>query len=438
MGDSGWGGNVGHRVEERGRMNGGRARSGRRRTGERSRHGRGRRRVEGRRGGMRAPNLRAAVGDEVDNGRRPGRQRRLPLVSLAQAEKPCVLSFYTESDQLWKIHVDGTHCGEHHWHKEALRRGLPSLGLRRAIKQLLGGCKFCTAFSPIHNRRKPDIQRRISEKPLDKVYMDFKGPFPPELCGADGYAYAAVAVDEYSGHVWSQPCTSPSTDSAINLLRTMLEDGHTPSAIHSDNGTAFTSERWQSYLRMRSITHITSVPHAHRMGGKVERVIRSLQRKLFSKLYTTEVGQPWRRMWPIVVMSYNKDDRRGGFGTPAQMLTLKSPVRIVGESEETYGRRQLEYEALKTQWKMAMKKRWQESLAVWKKNHTKVPHLEVGTMVAVRNTDRASPLNWMFAYRVKSRVGSIYTVEDKQGRTVEGKYAYDDLKRITKVLWDLS
>lgn len=379
-----------------------------------------------------------AGGDGVGDRRRPGRQRRFPLVSLAQVEKPCVLPFYVDADKLWKIHVEGTHCGEHHWRNEALRRGLPASGLRRAIKTLLGGCKFCTAFSPIHNRRKPDIQRRISEKPLETVYMDFKGPFPPELCGEDSHAYAAVAVDAYSGYVWSQSCSSPSTESSINLLRTMLEDGHIPSSIHTDNGTAFTSERWESYLRMRNITHITSVPHVHRMGGKVERVIRSLQRKLFSKLYTTEVGQPWRRMWPIVVMSYNKDDRRGGFGSPMQMLTLKCPVRREGETEGEYGGRKREYEALREQWRAAMKKRWKESLEAWKKNHTKVPHFEVGTKVAVRNTDRASPLNWIFAYRVKSRVGSIYTIEDKQGRTMEGKYAFDDLKRITQVLWDLS
>ncbi|BES87375.1 Hypothetical Protein NTJ_00180 [Nesidiocoris tenuis] len=53
-----------------------------------------------------------------------------------------------------------------------------------------------------------------------------------------------------------------------------------PEMIVSDNGTSFTSQEFQRYIKLQGILHVTSAPNHPSTNGQVERFVHVLKQKL--------------------------------------------------------------------------------------------------------------------------------------------------------------
>ncbi|KAK8763534.1 hypothetical protein V5799_033860, partial [Amblyomma americanum] len=92
--------------------------------------------------------------------------------------------------------------------------------------------------------------------------------------------YFFVLVDAYSKWVEVVPVHAPSADATIRCLRTMFSTHGIPDIIVSDNGPAFTSEKYDDFLSKNGIRRILIPPYHPASNGAAERVVQTIKLKL--------------------------------------------------------------------------------------------------------------------------------------------------------------
>lgn len=89
-----------------------------------------------------------------------------------------------------------------------------------------------------------------------------------------------VVVDAYSKWPEVFPVKNATSTMTVELLRTLFSRTGLPEQLVSDNGTQFTSEEFQSFVKGNVIKHTTSVPFHPATNGLAERSIQSLKQSL--------------------------------------------------------------------------------------------------------------------------------------------------------------
>ncbi|KAK8765825.1 hypothetical protein V5799_031565, partial [Amblyomma americanum] len=92
--------------------------------------------------------------------------------------------------------------------------------------------------------------------------------------------YFFVLVDDFSIWVEVVPVCAPTADATIRRLRTIFYTHGIPDIIVSDNGTAFTSEKYADFLSTNGIRRILTPPYHPASNGAVERVVQTIKGKL--------------------------------------------------------------------------------------------------------------------------------------------------------------
>ena len=71
--------------------------------------------------------------------------------------------------------------------------------------------------------------------------------------------------------------SSCSTLQAVKFLRHVFSTHRIPDRLVSDNGTAFTSEEFKTFIERNGIHHVTSAPYHPATNGLAERAVQTLQ-----------------------------------------------------------------------------------------------------------------------------------------------------------------
>ncbi|XP_017462912.1 PREDICTED: uncharacterized protein K02A2.6-like, partial [Rhagoletis zephyria] len=126
--------------------------------------------------------------------------------------------------------------------------------------------KLCTPCQVTrHNNSQAPVHVWESTKvPWSRLHIDFAGPF-------QGRQFFIV-VDSYSKWLEVFIVKSTSSEAAIKPLRTLFSTHGLPDSIVSDNGTAFTSELFKSFMNDNLIRHIRSAPFHPSSNGQAERM----------------------------------------------------------------------------------------------------------------------------------------------------------------------
>ena len=97
----------------------------------------------------------------------------------------------------------------------------------------------------------------------------------------------------------------------------LLEDDFThfgyPHTLVSDNGTAFTSEEFQSWCKERGIVHLTGAPYHPATNGAAERLIQSFKQALRKSL------SPPQQALQEFLIQYRRTPTACGY-SPSEML----------------------------------------------------------------------------------------------------------------------
>lgn len=144
-------------------------------------------------------------------------------------------------------------------------------GLDRQIEDLAKACSGCQQIqrqpkaAPLHVWEFPT-------SPWQRVHIDYAGPIFDKML--------LVVVDAYSKWPEVFPIKNATSTMTVELLRTLFSRTGLPEQLVSDNGTQFTSEEFQSFVKSNGIRHTTSVPYHPATNGLAERFVQSLKQSL--------------------------------------------------------------------------------------------------------------------------------------------------------------
>lgn len=143
--------------------------------------------------------------------------------------------------------------------------------LDQEIEEFVRYCEKCQTNrqsdpkAPVHFWMKP-------EQPWSRLHVDFAGPVKGEVF--------LVIVDAYSNWVEVEIMPSMTSTAVIRSLRKCFATHGLPDVIVSDNGTAFTSQEMQDFLRLNAVRFMYTAPYHPASNGRAERMVREVKATL--------------------------------------------------------------------------------------------------------------------------------------------------------------
>lgn len=187
-------------------------------------------------------------------------------------------------------------------------------GIDEKLEELAKTCYGCqqTQKSP------PTAPLHVWEwptKPWQRVHIDYAGPFLDHMY--------LVVVDAHSK--WPEVfCTKTATSAkTVELLRALFARTGLPHQIVSDNGTPFTAEEFQRFVRKNGIQHTTIVPYHPASNGQAERFIQTFKHSI--KAMDKDTAS-LRQKIANFLLAYRNSTHAVTGQTPA-MLFLGRPLR---------------------------------------------------------------------------------------------------------------
>lgn len=201
-------------------------------------------------------------GGLVDRSRRPERLARTVAPDVAQL----VLATWLRDPQ-WGPSQVRMHLRRHH-------------GLTLSVK-LITAILTAHGYRPRRRREPPQVWRRFeAERPNQLWQMDLA-----ECYIHRQKVYLAVLLDDFSRYVvgWGL-ALSADTDHVLGVVSAAIARHGKPEALLSDRGMQFYSwrgiNRFQRYLEEMLIDQVLARPHHPQTCGKVEALIKTVQREL--------------------------------------------------------------------------------------------------------------------------------------------------------------
>ena len=170
-------------------------------------------------------------------------------------------------------------------------------------------------------------------RPWARLHLDFAGPFQGKIF--------LVMIDAHSKWIEAVCTSTMSSTVVIDELRTAFAKFGLPETIVTDNGSGFTSQEFEEFLKKNGIKHTTSAPYHPASNGLAERAVQILKRGL--KKETT--GSIKTRL-AKVLMSYRITPQSTTGISPAELLLGKRPrTRLKPHTAERVENKQLQQKA---------------------------------------------------------------------------------------------
>ncbi|KAL5467316.1 hypothetical protein EMCRGX_G031528 [Ephydatia muelleri] len=144
-------------------------------------------------------------------------------------------------------------------------------GLDAELEAKVKSCEACQVNSrsppksPLHPWEWPT-------KPWSRIHVDFCGPFLGKII--------FFMVDAHSKWLEAAVVSSTSSQQAIRVLRQVFSCHGLPEVLVSDNGTAFTSTEFQTFVQCNGFRHIRSAPYHPATNGLAERAVQTVKNAL--------------------------------------------------------------------------------------------------------------------------------------------------------------
>ena len=286
-------------------------------------------------------------------------------------------------DELHSGHVGSSRM------KELARSYLWWPNIDRDLEELVKHCLTC-----LESRKSPPKAElhpwEWPSHPWHRIHVDYAGPVQGK--------YYLVVVDAHSKWVEIFPTNGPSASETIKNLRHCFCQLGIPVTIVSDNGTCFTSQEFQDFLKLSGIRHVTSAVYRPATNGLAERMVQSFK----SALATSK--EPYTTVLDKFLFKYRVTPHTTTGVSPAELLfkrKLRCRLDLLHPSDMVGGK-------------------VSHSQEVQKKHHVGTPrHLDLRpqTPVLIRNYARGP--KWSPA-KVQQKHGPLtYSCQLEDGRVVK-------------------
>ncbi len=148
--------------------------------------------------------------------------------------------------------------------KELARSHIWWPGLDKDIESLAKSCEPCNSA-----RNSPPFQYHpwaYPQAPWERVHIDYAGP-------VDGL-YFLIVVDAFSKWLEVIPMRTTTAPATVKVLRDLFARFGLPIHVVSDNGSQFTSDFFNNFMKRNGIKHTTTAPyHPKSNGQRLDRVL---------------------------------------------------------------------------------------------------------------------------------------------------------------------
>ena len=142
-------------------------------------------------------------------------------------------------------------------------------GLTRCLTSFVSSCPECARVAK--QPKEPLIPSPLPNYPWQRVAAD--------LFHLKGEEYIVV-VDYFSRFPEVKKLKATTSQSIINVLKTMFSRYGIPEELRSDNGPQFSSQEFAEFAKKYQFTHSTSSPHFPASNGQAERAVQTVKNLL--------------------------------------------------------------------------------------------------------------------------------------------------------------
>lgn len=159
-----------------------------------------------------------------------------------------------------------------HVTSETLRRRFALT--RKEAREIVTQCKNCCQFLPVpHHGINPRGLSPLHVWQMDVTHISFFGKLQ----------YVHVSIDTCSGILFASPLSGEKASHVIQHCLEAWSAWGKPRCLKTDNGPAYTSQKFKQFCAQMQVTHITGLPYNPQGQGIVERAHRTLKTYLIKQ-----------------------------------------------------------------------------------------------------------------------------------------------------------
>lgn len=187
--------------------------------------------------------------------------------------------------------------------------------MRKYIEQYIGCCIGCI-FGKKPSGKKEGYLYPIPKKaePFDTLHIDHYGPLPKT---SRGNLHVIVVVESFTKFVFLKAVKSTNAKYAVNFLREIFNLYGKPRVLISDQGSAFTSRRFQQFCRINKVKHVLNAVATPRANGQVERFNRTMK---YALLTTCAEEDKWNLCVGQIQFAINNVQSKATGKTASELL----------------------------------------------------------------------------------------------------------------------
>uniref|UniRef100_A0A8C6MZI3 Uncharacterized protein n=1 Tax=Mus spicilegus TaxID=10103 RepID=A0A8C6MZI3_MUSSI len=154
---------------------------------------------------------------------------------------------------------------------------------RKEARDIVTQCQSCCEFLPVpHVGINPRSIRPLQVWQMDVTHVSSFGKLQ----------YLHVSIDTCSGIMFASPLTGEKASHVIQHCLEAWSAWGKPKLLKTDNGPAYTSQKFQQFCRQMDVTHLTGLPYNPQGQGIVERAHRTLKSYLLKQKRGIEEALP--------------------------------------------------------------------------------------------------------------------------------------------------
>ena len=133
------------------------------------------------------------------------------------------------------------------------------------LEELVKHCNDCQSTRHVP----PVAPLQPWEWPQRPWHVDYAGPFMNK--------YFLLLVDAHSKWIEVRPVNNATSTATVDQLRSIFATHGLPEMLVTDNGTVFTSEEFNRFMKQNGIRHVRSAPYHPASNGLVERAVQTFK-----------------------------------------------------------------------------------------------------------------------------------------------------------------
>ena len=147
------------------------------------------------------------------------------------------------------------------------------LTMTKDCLRYIKACDTCQCMDKSLPRHNEMQIREMTTVPFERVAVDLVGPFPTAV---GGFKFMLTCIDMATRWPEAIPLRTTTAKVIINQLTNIFSRCGFPTVLISDNGTQFTGNIFQKWLKQTCIKYVRASPYHPQGNGVVERLHRTL------------------------------------------------------------------------------------------------------------------------------------------------------------------